>query len=170
MLIKFSSFKSWFTLPLSIVSTNSTSNLQFQFQKTNNGINEFFTNIVDHVIFFSEPVSFQTYNYIETSLLICKVNQWSVFFINVILDWHVLIWVFIDYWYNTHPLFRTRKRPDILFELVKRKNQEFDNAVEFTTSENTVDIRCLELPRGQRKISRLNLMIYEYAVIQVAAK
>ena len=51
-----------------------------------------------------------------------------------------------------------------------RKNQEFDNAVEFTTSENTVDIRCLELPRGQRKISRLNLMIYEYAVIQVAAK
>ena len=49
------------------------------------------------VIFFSEPIAVQIYNYTETSPLICKVNQWNGFSIKVSLDWHSLVWVKIFY-------------------------------------------------------------------------
>lgn len=49
-----------------------------------------------YIIFFSEPISIQTYNYTETSILIYKVLPWNGFYVNVSLDWDELRYVVVS--------------------------------------------------------------------------
>ena len=45
-------------------------------------------------MFFSEPISVQIYNYIETRPLICRANQLNGFYINESLD---MVWYGLRY-------------------------------------------------------------------------
>ena len=92
--IKLSSFKSWFLLRLSTVSTNSTKDCQIAILKAKEwNLWIIYKHFLSCYIFqwTHISISVQSYNYIEISSLIYKRDQWIDFYINVNVNWHGLI-------------------------------------------------------------------------------